>query len=275
MASPQGPSLSLSERFCLPAERTSNVFDKAVGQQVQSIVSIATSSSVTSGSEGKSLKAAGTWLLACEEWCNYISLCGEVNREAFGGTGLRGGGRGLPQVTSGQDTVKIHQRHSQENRQPMCTMQALCHWWWSWVIGIWALEGFNKTLLFSLSPSPHPSPAAVWIKALWLIEFKGIRAADVDDVVVARSWTCFWMQEPGQPSRHPQGVGHPANTAVLFSNWSRIPRKWTSSPAVHEQSAFFGFLFLVIRMLPILAWGVCLVLAYWWRKTPAAWSQGE
>lgn len=156
-ASPRGTSLSLPKLFCLPAERTSNVFDKAVGQQVQSIVSIATSSSVTSGSEGKSLKAAGTWLLACEEWCNYISLCGEVNREAFGGTGRGSGGRGLPQVTSGQDTVKIHQRHSQESQQPTCTMQALCHWRWSWVIGIWALEGFNKTLLFSLfffSPFP-------------------------------------------------------------------------------------------------------------------------
>jgi len=51
---------SLPERFRLPAERTSNAFAKAVGQQVQSIVSIAASSSVTSGSEGKSLKAAGT-----------------------------------------------------------------------------------------------------------------------------------------------------------------------------------------------------------------------
>lgn len=49
-----------SECSCLPMESTSNAFHKAVGQQVQSIVSITTSSSVTSGSEGKSLKAAGT-----------------------------------------------------------------------------------------------------------------------------------------------------------------------------------------------------------------------
>lgn len=55
-----GPRLPHSEHFSLPIEQISSVLNKAVGQQVQSIVSIAASSSVTSGSEGKSLKAAGT-----------------------------------------------------------------------------------------------------------------------------------------------------------------------------------------------------------------------
>lgn len=42
------------------------MFARAVGQQVQSIVSMASSSSVTPGSEGKWLRAAGPWLLARE-----------------------------------------------------------------------------------------------------------------------------------------------------------------------------------------------------------------
>lgn len=38
----------------------------------------------------------------------------------------------------------------------------------------------------------HLSPAAVGVKALWLIKFKGIGAADVD-IVVASSQGRFWM----------------------------------------------------------------------------------
>lgn len=52
-------------------------------------------------------------------------------------------------------------------------------------------RGFNKTLLFSLPPTTPPTFFILFLLLyelrLWLIEFKGIGAADVDTVVVASS----------------------------------------------------------------------------------------
>lgn len=63
-------------------------------------------------------------------------------------------------------------------------MPLLC----SSVIGIFGgLLLFYVFFFFS-----HLSPAAVGVKALWLIKFKGIGAADVD-IVVASSQGRFWM----------------------------------------------------------------------------------
>lgn len=104
----------------------------------------------------------------------------------MGALGWGVGGRGLPQVTSGQGTVKIHQRHPRRggSRHPQCRLYATAlqlsyrHLW--------------RTVAFLCFFFSHLSPAAVGVKALWLIKFKGIGAADVD-IVVASSQGRFWM----------------------------------------------------------------------------------